>query len=138
MKIELENIKLLVSETLKVFNKINVLEIQCLKFKNNLLLDFDILQIIFKVEEECFCSFVSNNDIIPRVFPIEDYSFWNGFKNIDIDKFELKLEEVSNEKNKTSDMIFSSIKINKDKEEDIRYIFINTENQIDKLLEIRI
>lgn len=138
MKIELENIKLLVSETLKVFNKINVLEIQCLKFKNNLSLDFDILQIIFKVEEECFCSFVSINDIIPRVFPIEDYSFWNGFKNIDIDKFELKLEEVSNEKNKVFDMIFSSIKINKDKEEDIRYIFINTENQIDKLLEIRI
>ena len=49
MKIELENIKLLVSETLKVFNKINILEIQCLKFKNNLSLDFDILQIIFKV-----------------------------------------------------------------------------------------
>ena len=86
MKITNELLKSLINDTSKIFEDFDVVCIECLKNETNFLFEFDILQIIIKYDNSYFCSFVSDNIVIPEIYEIRSLP-WLSYNKINKTKF---------------------------------------------------
>lgn len=137
MKITKEKLNSLIKET-KVAMKdteFSIKEIQCIKSENQIGLEFRILQIIFNIENQYFCSFIVEDTVIPSIYQLSDISFYQNNLNIKED-LELKIEETYNKIDKKYK--FSLLKINKNKLDKDNYIFVQTSAAKDKEILIEI
>lgn len=124
MKITNELLKSLIDDTSKIFENFDVICIECLKNETNSLFEFDIFQIIIKYGDSYFCSFVSNNIVIPEIYEIPSLP-WLSYNKINKQNLKISLDEINFKDN------FVSIEISEINNE-IIYSFVNYSSKVIK------
>lgn len=124
MKITNELLKSLIDDTSKIFKNFDVICIECLKNETNFLFEFDILQIIIKYDNSYFCSFVSDNIVIPEIYEIPSLP-WLSYNKINKQNLKISLDEIDFKDN------FVSIEISEVNNE-IIYSFVNYSSKVIK------
>lgn len=124
MKITNELLKSLIDGTSKIFEDFDVICIECLKNETNSLFEFDILQIIIKYDNSYFCSFVSDNIVIPEIYEIPSLP-WLSYNKINKQNLEISLDKIDFKDN------FVSIEISENNNE-IIYSFIDYSSKVIK------